>query len=219
MTHLSRDELRRWWAGETPDDRERIEAHLAVCDACVVLYGDVIDARALDTAPTAVSPRVTAAGHAAFRGQAERPDTPGRITRVRWFVPLSAAAALVIAAILYPLYRSPAEPAPLVPPADEAVRSTTIQTLSPAGSVTAPFRFAWSSPIDSPSYDVTIYDRAGQVISSFRTETSSVDAAPTVLQQLQSGEEYSWAVTALDARGQRTIESQRQRFVVAPGVP
>ena len=45
MTHLERDEILRWWQEGAPSDRHRIVEHLAECDRCGALFGEVIDTR------------------------------------------------------------------------------------------------------------------------------------------------------------------------------
>ena len=44
--HLTREELQRWWDHGSPADRDRVVGHLAECDACGALYGEILDAEA-----------------------------------------------------------------------------------------------------------------------------------------------------------------------------
>jgi hypothetical protein len=136
--------------------------------------------------------------------------------RAGWIAPLAAAAALVIAAFVWPWLRSST---PLVPPADEAVRSTSIQVISPAGTVTAPFAFEWSSPLKASGYELAVYDQKGVVVWSTRTPTTRVEAPENLLRRAGSGEPLEWQVTAVNQRGERTIQSPRQRFAVSLRAP
>jgi hypothetical protein len=215
MTHISREELERWWRDGAEEDRARIVQHLAVCDACVKLYREVVDERPLDEGAAPVAPEIVAAGRAAYgRGAAAAGRTiPFR--RSRWAVPLTAAATLLLGAGIYTLLRSPA---PLVSPVDPTVRSTSIQPLSPAGPVAAPFVFEWASPLAGAAYEVAVYDVDGRTLWSMRTERSRTDAPPELLSRLTPGVEYAWDVTAFDSNGVSTIRSPRQRFV-SPRAP
>lgn len=77
-----------------------------------------------------------------------------------------------------------------------------------------PLRAATAPP--APFYDVAIYDGRGRVIWSIKTDSVSLEAPPRLAQRLKPGAEYSWAVTAVSARGKRTVRSPRQRFVISP---
>jgi hypothetical protein len=110
-------------------------------------------------------------------------------------------------------------PAPLVPPVDDTVRSTAIQVISPAGTVNAPFVFEWSSPLEVSGYELAVYDEKGTIAWSARTTTTRVEAPEDLLRRARSGEPLAWQVTAVNQRGERTIQSPRQRFAVSSRAP
>jgi hypothetical protein len=209
--HLSREELHRWWEEGAPGDAERIVGHLAICDECVTLYRDVLTERPLTNAPAA-PPELVAAGLAAFPRVSENVGPDRGRSRARWIVPLAAAAALVVV-IVSPWLRAPA----LVAPTDETVRSSTIQALSPAGTVSAAFVFEWSSPLTGDDYELVVYDASGSTLWSTRTRTTRLAAPPDLTRRLKPGDAHEWQVTAINQRGERTIQSSRQRFAVSPG--
>jgi hypothetical protein len=211
MTHLSPEELRRWWEEGAPADRERVIGHLAACDQCAALYERLIDERPLDTALEPPDAALIAAGRGVYRRDqpataATRPARP-----MRWIgIAAAAAAVLVLAVQFY------GRPDPLVPPADETVRSTAIQPLSPDGAVSAPFVFAWSSPVQAPRYELTVRDGRGMSVWTVTVEATRLEAPAELLMRLASGEEHTWQATAINLRGERTVQSPPRRFVVRP---
>ena len=211
MTHLSRDELRRWWDEGAPTDRDRIVGHLAVCDECGALYGQVMDERLVESANVAaVRSEMLAAGYAAYRGAAA-PRAIG--WRLPWVAALAVAATLVLAFALYPVLRRHYS---LVETEDAAVRGTTIQALSPSGTVAMPVTFRWSSPVDAATYELDVRDARGRIIWSTKVETTLVEAPTELLTLVEPGESHSWQVTALSRRGERMLQSDPQPFVVGP---
>jgi hypothetical protein len=215
MTHLARDELRRWWNEGADADRDRIVGHLSVCDRCAVLYGEVIDEQMMDVSAADAPPELLAAGYAAYRPAATPPRRP-----VSWRIPrlaAMAAAAAVVLAVLSPFVLR--RETSLVPPDDQTIRSSVIQPLSPVSEVTGAFAFEWSSPIAADAYELVVYRRDTEILWMGRVTGTRFQPTAELLNQLEPGTEYSWQVTGIGGRGERTIQSPRQRFLVNPRAP
>ena len=209
--HLTRDDLRRWHEDGNSADRERVVGHLAVCDACGTLYGEVLDEPPLDRLPAA-SPDMLAAGYGAYRLS---PLARARAMpwRTPWIAAVGVAATLVVAVVMY------RRETPLVPPEEQTVRGMAIRALAPAGAVQRPFSFQWSSVPNAATYEVLVRNLRGDMIWSTEVATTRVDAPDDLENRLRPGEEHSWQVTALDARRNRITQSAPQAFVVASRAP
>jgi hypothetical protein len=203
VTHLTRDELVRWHETGSAQDRDRIVGHLAACDDCGRLYGEV-----LQTSPVAVPvPLADAArelaplGHRAVSGRRAF-WSPGRL--------VAAAAAVVLLGVLA---------SPMVSrwttgeDSDRGVRGTTLQVTSPVGPVVPPLEFQWASPFAASRYRVEVLDASGQVVAlatvAAERATWSDFAAPT-----PAPGAYTWRVTALDGSGATIAVSNTGAFVV-----
>lgn len=216
MTHHTRDDLRRWREHGDPADRERVVGHLAVCDECGALFGEVLDERPLEIVATHAAPaEIRAAGYAAYRTSA---STTGRVIpwRTPWATALGLAATIALAVLISPMLRPET---PLVPPREPTVRGLTIRTISPAGTVATPFSFQWSTAADAAAYEILVRDARGALVWSARITTTPADALRDLQERLIPGQEYSWQVTAFDTRGIRITQSAPQAFVVAPRAP
>jgi hypothetical protein len=204
MTHLTREELERWWQRGDPADRERVVGHLAACDECGSLYGRVIDG--LD--PTAADlPEVRRA--LVRRGVRVYRPARGWWPLPRWVVATAALTGLVVA-ISVPLLRTPAAPVTDTP---VAVRGSALQALGPVGLVEAPVTFRWASPVTAASYRVEIRD-GDRVLSTLLTGDESVELPAADLARLDPGRTYSWLVVALTAEGDEIMRTEAQRFSV-----
>jgi len=210
VTHLTREELQRWWTEGHPPDRARVVAHLAECDDCGALYAEVIDAQPV--APlTPDTPALVARAYGVHRRfQADR----GR----RWPLPALAglaAAATVVAALALPLLTDRAR-RPAIE--EETPRGSSLQPLSPVGAVDPPIVFRWSSPIASDGYIVEVRDDARLLfrISSDRTVVElPLEHAAT----LAPGRAYSWTVVAVTATGEEMLRGGPSVFVLSANRP
>jgi hypothetical protein len=207
MTHLSRDELQRWWDEGRPEDRERVVGHLAACDECCVRYGAMMDARPADAdrdAPfTGGREPLSTLGHAAWR----------RTNRTRpvWWPPLAAAAG--IAAVLLLSIVLPGRP-PAAVPDEVGIRGSTLQALTPAGAVSPPIRFGWASPVDASRYLLEVRDDAGRVVLTLPADGETVEASIADLAGLTPGDPYTWQAVALSADGDIIMRSAPQSFSI-----
>jgi hypothetical protein len=204
MTHLTRDELTRFRRGET-GDRERIVAHLAACDECGALYGEVLDAEPPE--PAVVSPALVARGRRAFRAGRRRGDA--RLWR--FAVPLAAAAAAVVVALLLPRAREAAPPDPAA-----GLRGAGLQALAPAGEVAA-LDFRWTSALHPASFAVEVREPGAAVVLREVVAGESWQPSAAERAAIVAGRAYEWRVVALDAAGEPLTASSWQRFVVVPG--
>ena len=206
MTHLTRDDLERWCAAGAPADRQRIVAHLAECDACGALLGHVRDA--LQESPTPDHDLVASLktiGYGAYR-PARRPAPVWR----RWGVAAAAAAALVLVVLFLPMRRGPADT-----PDESAVRGSSIQLLSPAGSVNAIEEFRWTSPIRATSFRVEVYEAGQRRVSEINVTVEHARPSEDDRRRLATPGAYTWLVVALDQAGLEIMRSKPQEVVVA----
>lgn len=211
MTHLTREDLERWWREGAPADRERILSHLAACDECGALYGAVIDAEPVgrDTAPS--FPELRPRGYRAHR-------TGNRRVGFRWPSPpvlaACAAAAVILIAFIVPAVRESARP---VDPVDSAVRGTSLQPLAPIGTVAPPVRFRWASPVEAARYAVEIRDERRELLFVLSTGTESIDLPPDQLARLTPGHTYFWEVAAIGPGDEEIMRGPARLFVVSIG--
>jgi hypothetical protein len=209
MTHLTRDQLLAWRDAPSPASREMIIGHLAACDECAAIYAELIRIRSVEQPPERFDPRdFVEAGYAAAR-----PPVPLVAFRPRLWVPLAAAAAVVLA-VLLPLMR-PATDA--VVPTD-TLRSGAVEALAPAGPTAGVIEFRWTSPAAADRYAVEVKDPAGQRIFYRETREAQLAGDAVLVAALQPGMRYTWTVTALDATGETLSQSPPREFtrVVAP---
>jgi hypothetical protein len=204
MTHLTREELVRWWKDGPPAERERIVSHLAVCDECGALYGERIDAQ-----PVAADsrPDLAALGYGAYR-------RPRRLLPSPWSVPTLAAAAT--AAVLLIGLAIVALRAPEPPDDASGIRGTSLQPLSPIGRVDPPVVFRWESPVRASSYRVEVRDSERRMPVALYYDAESVGLPPPRPLELTPGEEYTWEVVALGPDGEEIMRSPARGFSVSP---
>jgi hypothetical protein len=221
VTHLTRDDLERWARQGLPTDRDRIVGHLAQCDDCAALYARVLDGQPVEPADDAHLDELKARAYGAY-GQAgaaheatTRSRRPRRPRRTAWIAASGIAAAILAALVLYPVLRNER---PLTMPDDTAIRGASIQALAPAGTVSPPIEFRWSSPMAAARYELTVSGAGGVPLWSSTVRTERVSAPPELVEKLR-GTEATWQVTALDEAGRRLIRSEPQRFAVAPRAP
>ena len=211
MTHLDREEIVRWWQEGAPSDRHRFVEHLAECDACGALLGEVIDARPSDETSRGIEEMdaLKLRGYAAYApGPTEEPVTKSRYLASgfrlrmklrRTAVALAEAVSRTIGGLLQTkwvavaagcaaavtlvavLYPSWRTERAIVEPADSSVRGAAIQVLSPSGLVKAPFTFEWTSPVAAARYEVEVVDADRQRIWSAVVEHSTSITAPPEL--------------------------------------
>jgi hypothetical protein len=208
MTHLTREELQRWWDDGRPADRARVVSHLAECDACGALFGEVIDAQPLAADPA----RTPASGLRERAYGTYRPSSTaaGR----RWLVPAlaGAAAAVLVLAIGLPMLREP--PAPAV--GDEGtVRGTSLQPLSPIGSAAPPVEFRWASPVAAARFVVDVRDADERQVFQLTSDRESARLPPERLALLTPGRPYTWVVVAYASSGEEIMRAPPRSFVLA----
>jgi hypothetical protein len=207
VTHLTRQELTRFWRGEAVD-RERTLAHLAACDDCGALYGEIVDAE--PPPPAAVPPSLLARGRRAFRSA----DAGPRFAVWRFALPVAVVAAVAVAVTLFPR-AAPSPPAAQSPAGVSGVRGGGLQALEPSGATEAPFVFRWTSAVQPSGFAVEVRDASGSTVLRLesRSESLALDAAARAT--LTPGARYEWRVVALDAEGAELTASGWLPFVLA----
>jgi hypothetical protein len=209
MTHLTRDELRRWWMEGAPAERERILSHLAECDDCGALYGDVIDAEPVRPGTAPAFPDLVPRGYRAYRVGRRPFGLHWRSPRV---LVACGAAAVILLAVIVPALRESTTPAD---PAGDAIRGTSLQPLAPIGRIDPPVQFRWVSPVEAARYTVEIRDERRALLFVLSTETESVDLPRDELARLTPGRTYSWEVIALGPGGEEIMRAPARSFVVS----
>jgi hypothetical protein len=205
VTHLAREELERWWAEGSPADRERIEGHLAECDACGALYGEVIDAGpALPSAAVATDPGLVARGYRAFDSRARGGRMPPRVA-----VWLAAAAAVAIVALGPLVWRSR--------PEADGIRGSSLQPLAPVGAVVPPLRVQWTSPVETAGYTVEVRDAEQRLLFSLAGAGEEVALPAERLAGLTPGRTYWWTVVAREPSGEEVMRSPPRAFSIVSG--
>jgi hypothetical protein len=207
MTHLSREELLRWWQEGPSGERERIVGHLAVCDECGSLYGEVIDSQPLPAAAPAARPDLTARAYRFYR-------RPRAGLRSLWAAPsfaIAGLAALLVVALGVVLLRAPR---PL-----DGIRGTSLQPLSPIGAVDPPVEFRWESPVGAARYRVEVEDSERRMLFVLFSEREAVALPPERQKSLTPGEEYWWEVVALGQDGEEVMRAPRRAFSISRPSP
>jgi hypothetical protein len=206
MTHLSREELKRWWEEGPAEERERIVGHLAVCDECGALYGGLIDGWELDNPKPATEsrPELAARGYRAYR---PRGSGVLSLPPLLWG---AAAAALLVALGVLTLR------APGLGDDPGAIRGASLQPLSPIGRVDPPFDFRWESPVRAFRYRIEIVDAERRSRIVLYSEVESIALSPDRLEELEPGMEYAWFVVALDESGEEIMRAPLRLFSVSP---
>jgi hypothetical protein len=205
MTHLTREELDRWWQGDAPAERERIVGHLALCDACGALYGAIVDAQPIPAVPAPPADP----GLVARAAGARRPPRRG------WPLvaspgALAAAAAVLIALLATPGLRERG-------PAPDGIRGTSLQPLAPIGATDSPVEFRWTSPLQAAGYRVAVRDGERRLVFELFSATDSARLPADRLRQLAPGESYWWDVVALGADGEEIMRAPARSFFVSSG--
>jgi hypothetical protein len=199
MSHLTRDELRRWHDTGAAGDRERILTHLAACPECRTAYAAVGH---IDPEPAGEDYRgFVTRGLAAYDNR----NQPSRWRRALWLgVPAAAAAVLLVALNV----RQPV--VPLSEPSTDVRGGTALAPEAPAGAVDRVTAFRWSAPAGAARYRVTVRDAAGREMFSRESAQSPITG---IVLPLRPGR-YAWVVEALDASGQPLSVSRQQEFWV-----
>jgi len=175
------------------EDRPVAESHLARCRHCrerlIALYDNAEEARFQETAPPALTHRVTKA-------------PVHWLHALRPYVPLALAASVVIAVgfsiFVYRDTRSTSKP----PQTDDLRRSNGATNDLPLASPPngahlhpGPVEFRWTDAGNGARYEFTVTDERGDIIVQEKLTTTSlvIDIAKL---QLSSRQHYYWSVSA-----------------------
>jgi len=217
----------------TPDERRRLDEHADRCPACAAerdlarLFDDP-DAAALPAGDVdfvvsrlkETSPVRPPAGHVvAFPGPKAAPVRPVRQDRQdrTQFWKIAAALLLVLGGgLLFQLSRPGAPPLP--PPVTAGpVRGGEIETLSPAGDVTAiPSELRWTPREGTRLYRVRLVAVDDTVLWEGTVPAPPARLPDGVIAKLHRAVAYTWSVEALDASGARIASSEAVRFRARP---
>jgi hypothetical protein len=174
-------------------ERDRVEAHLAVCDPC--------------REEAVTSFRTVRSEARTIRGR-----------RATWM--LSAAAGLLVLIGGYSLLANrPTDPSPFRGDADdlryEVVDDIDVVQPTDGGSVPADsLVFVWRAKSADTFYRLTLTDAAGDVL--WRTSTSDTIAVPDGAVSLEPGVSYFWIVDALFAGGRTATTGARAFRIEVP---
>lgn len=198
MTHLSRDELIAWRENPSDETRATVVGHLAECARCASTYAELVRTRPSSEAPKALNPADFVARGRTAGGQSSRVVT-------RWFVPLAAAAALVIAVVS--LRHGPEPEIPVTR------GGTILAPKAPLGSVDTAREFSWDGLADT-SYRFELSTAGGDLLHDARVRGTRYQLPQDVQARLKPGVEYQWTVAQLDTRGDTLDVSRPAIFVI-----
>jgi hypothetical protein len=207
MTHLTREELERWWRSDQLADRSRIVGHLAGCDECGALYGEVIE----DRVP-APEPPVAAAGNLVARAYRLYGKPLGAHVWRSWTLGLGAAAAVMFLALAIPMLR---HEGPRDIAREEGIRGTSLQPLAPIGTVVPPVRFQWASPVAADRFVVEVRDDEQRIVLTLSSATETVLLPDDQRTRLVAGRTYHWQAFALGPAGDEIFRAPVRTFVIA----
>ena len=174
-------------------ERERMEAHLALCDACTEEVAFVVKTL----------------------------DAPGEETKNRrrpWILAAAGIAAVVLAGSLLigmPGVRGGEDRVLRDSPAADAGGAALIQVLTPAeaGDIdVGRVEFAWRAIEAGAAYNLTVTDEGGDVVWTGSTRDTAVLLTSQVV--LEPGATYFWYVDAVLPDG-RTLSSGVRSFTAA----
>lgn len=181
MTHLSDHELQRWREGHTAD-RDRIVAHVAACDACGGRLAELVrTAPASGPASTFDPASFRDAGLQTGQWRAGARRGPWR------YIPVAAAAAAVIVAVVY---FGPARRDAVTRGGADAVR-----LVQPSGTVDATtLTFTWAGP-EGP-YGLRVFDPGNitEPVIARDAATTGYQPSPEERARLRAGVSYRWFV-------------------------
>lgn len=206
MTHLSREQLERWWDEGHDVDRGRVTQHLAECEACAELYESIVDARFEGATPRAETVSLRERAYAMVETARPRRPTP-------WARPAIVGSAAALAATLL-LVAWPERRPPAAPGGEVSIRGSAIQALAPIGAVAVPDAFEWASPVRAARFVVTVRDSEGRTALELSAESERLSLTTEQVTRLQPGLDYEWQVVGLDPSGQDIIRAPWQRFRV-----
>jgi hypothetical protein len=220
--------------GLAPEERARLDAHLASCPACAaewrlarafaaeeeVVAGerediDHVVARLADRFGR--GPTTAAASEEREPGVLSFPNRRLQRSRISTWSRIAAVLILVVG-IGAVLRNSGGEAPPTLPPLapQDAVRSSAIHGLQPSGDVgSAPERLSWEPSAGALGYRVRLEAVDRTVLVDELVESPSVSLPTTVRDGLRPLAVYHWQVEALDARGERIAWSERASFRIA----
>jgi hypothetical protein len=193
VNHLLREDLVRWRDEGRAEDRERITAHLAECEACTAAFAEVVRTAPLAAASTKLDPsKFVARGYAVRK--ASKPATQF-VSWKAWAGALSAAA-LVILIVFVGM-------PPLDDDGDGPVTRGSITITTPE-----PTSLSWTSGVTAARYDVQLLDARQVMVFQSLTQQTSLNLPADVRAKLAPGG-YTWKVTALDEEGRPIIAATR----------
>lgn len=134
---------------------------------------------------------------------------------MRWAIPLTALAALVVMSAV--LLRSPKEPQLQASAERQGAiyRSQEIELVSPLGDVEqVPRELRWQVFESAVAYQLALMEVDHSVLWSSETKTSSVEIPMPIRAKMLPGKPILWQVKALGQQGQILASSQVQQFVV-----
>lgn len=224
----SPEEYLRLEAGEvTPEERRRLEAHAARCQACAA---ERELARLFHAGPEEGEVDREDIDFVVSRLEALRVhETPPllefrarkRPAIVRWAGSLAALVALAVGLGLF-LQGRQAPPLPEPGRGDrgdrgEVMRGAEIHAIQPAGEFPeVPREFRWAVTEGARSYRVTLRAVDETVLWQETVTAPSARLPEEVARGLHPAVLYSWTVEALNERNERLAASEPVRFMVRP---
>ena len=208
MAHLTRGELVRWRDVGADADRERMVAHLAECDECAAACAELVRTPPLEASDAVFDPEAFVATGYRARARQRR-----GWRALNWRpIALAASVALVVVAVVGPLWRT----------GERGKRAVlrgvddTLTLVRPVGDISGAdgLVFEWTST-SAGRYRLTVSDLANLDAPLIARDVTEPRYAPTSTERerLAKGHEYHWFVEYRDTGG-RTVSSPAARFQV-----
>jgi hypothetical protein len=220
----SPEDYLRLEAGEaTPEERRRLEAHAARCQACAA---ERELARIFQAGPEEGEiPREDLDFVVSRLEKLRLHETPRplefrarkRPAIIRWAGSLAALVALAVGLSLFLQNQAPPLPEPDRGDRGEVMRGAEIHAIQPAGEFPeVPREFRWAVTEGARSYQVTLRAVDETVLWQETVAAPSARLPEEVARGLHPAVLYSWTVEALNERNERLAASEPVRFMVRP---
>jgi hypothetical protein len=133
----------------------------------------------------------------------------------RPWVPVAAAAAVLLVVIFGVVPRSNPSSPVFTAVEDMTVRGTSIETIAPAGAQTqAPAFLSWKGIAGAAEYGVSLL-KGSELVWTATSAEARIVLPESVAKELSAGEAYAWQVKAYSAQGTMLSASARTEFTIA----
>jgi hypothetical protein len=158
------------------------------------------------------------AGTAAVKAPPERQSWWSGLLSFRPRIAILAGVAVLVALLVARIAQRPAQEPDLRADAGRGgaiLRSQEIAIVNPSGDLQAPpTEFQWQPVAGAASYSVLVTEVDHTVVWSGESKETKLAIPAEIRSKMVAQKPFLWQVTAFNARGDKTAESQQQRFRV-----